>query len=368
MAWPVGKPRFFHTSFVTAASQITPSSVATGRTSRAQKSGSGTGDMTASGDFSGSEDADYLAQIDATGTGELGSATFRWSDNDGQTIEASAVTTASAVQTLSSAVNVAFTSTAGATDYVAGDLWRFKAFLPYGKAKLIDRDPDTEWRGSTVASTVYLVFDALTDKAPSTLILYEHNLTSAATIRIQGSGDPAFGTLTVDEAVTWAADRIAHDITSVPRHLHYWRVALTDTGNPDGFPRIADVFLGNFTQPTRSFALGDIRRKRRLAQREQMRSGRWIGGLNIVVEEFELTFDALSADDKDALLAVYDALNDTTNRQVLPVYFVPDDDTLTDVILCEWDGPAEVQHDPSGPERGYTMKIRLVEIPRTVGD
>jgi hypothetical protein len=65
-------------------------------------------------------------------------------------------------------------------------------------------------------------------------------------------------------------------------------------------------------------------------------------------------------------VAVFDALNDLTNRRVYPVFFSPMDTDLSQVFLCEW-SDQQIIHtgEADAPER-YTVPVRLLEIPRTL--
>src|SRR6185295_11083201 len=90
-------------------------------------------------------------------TGEIGSATFKWSNDGGATFTATGVATSTSPVTLQNGITIQWSQGAG-NDVVAGDNWRFKGYLPYGRDKILDRDRDTEWR-STGVSSESLAFD-----------------------------------------------------------------------------------------------------------------------------------------------------------------------------------------------------------------
>lgn len=364
----MGSARFLAPNLITAASMITPSSTAAGVLSNAQKEGAGAGTMATAGDYSGTTDRDYLVQIDLAGA--LGAATFKWSNDDGMTFTASGVATSSSAIALENGITVIF----GAGPFVLGDIWRFKAYRPYGASKLIDLDRNSEWRSaSDVSAAINVVIDFGSAKTPDALVIDKHNFTSAATIKIQADDDPAFGTLGVDETVTWASGQIVHTLTTTPRAFRYWRLRVTNTANPDGYLSIAELVLTATTGLTRNFAPGLVRTRERVADRMRTPAGTFYGGLNAVVEVFEIEWRLLESADRTTLLDVYAALMDESEREIRPIYFQPDRAVATvtrsgvacgDVYLCEWDGDMTLRHREGTPD-DWDAPIRLVEIPRT---
>ena len=368
----MGKSRFMHTNMITAASMLAPSSNAVGVLSNAQKEGSGSGSLQTAGDHTAASELIYLVVIDLAG--EVGVATFKWSDDDGAAFDATGVLTSTSAVALNNGISAIFAGGTGA-DFVLADLWRFRALLPHGKAKLIDLDPDTEWRSaSSIASAINVVVDFASAKAPDALVVHKHNFSSGATIRLQADDASDFSSLGVDEAVSWATGSIIHYPSTTPRSFRYWRLRVTDAANADGYLRIAGLFLGGYTEPVRSVALGHRRSRQRLADRRQMLSGRWSGGLNAVAEVFELNWTRLAAAERTALLDVYNSLLDEALRTVSPCYFHLDSAAPTvtrngvtygDVYLCEWDGQGEVEQE-SDSGATYVVPARLVEVPRTL--
>lgn len=358
----MAKARLFAENFLTAASMLTPSTTALGQISNPQKEGSGVGSIQVAGNFSGTSDIDYVVQID--GAGELGAATFRWSDDDGSTWDAAGVTTSASPITLNNGVTVTFAGGSG-TDFALNDLWRFKAWLPYGRAKLLDLDRDTEYRSANVSAILTLAMDLGQAKTPLALIIGDHNFSSSAVIQIQGSSASDFSSLGVDEVVTWRSGSMLHYFTTASRLFRYWRLRVDNIGNSDGYYRLSTLYLGTYVDLAQSFALGDVRRRQRMAARERLISGRWSGGLNTVVMEFDVVWEYLSEADKDRLVTAFNTTNNTTTRTISPLYFNPDSDTPGDIFLCEWEEALEIITLADAPGR-YRVGARLLEVARTV--
>lgn len=357
-----GKASFMAVNMASLADTVlTASSQQTGVASKPQKEGAGAAGAVLGGTYSGQENLDYYIEIQTTG--EIGVATFRWSDDGGVTFDASGVVTSTAPVALNNGVTVRWTQGSG-NDVVAGDNWRFKAYLPYHRNKVVDRERDTEWRSTGVAAES-LTFDLASAMQPQALVILDHNLTSSASITLQGSSN-AFASVAVSYVIPWRSGSILHFLGAPLQTLRYWRVQFANPGNTDGYIRVSEVFLGAYSRLSRSFELGDIRGKQRVGQRDRLLNGKFYGAVNTVLRVFDLAWVRNSQTDRDVLVAVFDALNDLENRQVLPVFFSPMDTDLSQVYLCEWsDQQVIATGEADAPER-YTVPVRLIEQPRTL--
>lgn len=359
-----GKSSFLHTNMIpNTDAGITATTQATGATSRPQKEGAGSASAILGGTYTGTNDLDYYIEVESTG--EIGAATFRWSDDGGVTFVATGVATSTAAVALNNGVTVRWTQGSG-NDVVDGDFWRFKAYLPYHRRNVLDRDRDTEWRSTSVSSQ-FLVFDLGSAQEPSALAVLDHNLTSGASIILQGSTTSNFAVIADTRTIPWQSGRLLHFLGGPLQTLQHWRLSISDPSNTDGYLRISELFLGGYTRLDRTFDLGDFRGRVREGQRDRTRSGRYYGAVNTVLAVFDLSYIRLSQTDRDQLIiTVFDALNDLENRQVLPVFFSPMSTDLSQIYLCEWqDGQAIGASESDAPER-YSVPVKLVETPRTL--
>lgn len=358
-----GKASFLHTNMIPDTDGgIVASTQAPGVASRPQKEGSGSASAILGGSYSGTNDLDYYIEIESTG--EIGATTFRWSQDGGTTFVATGVSTSTSPVALNNGLTVRWTQGAG-NDVVDGDVWRFKAYLPYHRRKVLDRDRDTEWRSTSVVGQS-LTFDFGSALTPAVLAVLDHNFTSSASIVLQGANNSGFAPIATSRAVPWQSGALLYFLGPPLSTLQYWRLQVTNPGNPDGYLRISDLFLGGYTRLNRTFDLGDFRGKIRTGQRDRTNSGKFYGAVNAVVRVFDLSWIRLDQDERDALiLTVFDALNDLENRQVRPVFFSPMDTDLSQIYLCEWHEQAVAGAETDAPER-YTVPVRLVEIPRTL--
>ena len=105
------------------------------------------------------------------------------------------------------------------------------------------------------------IIDLGVTKEVQAVIIQDHNLTSNAEITLKARGDTSwhFTTSTsepVDETITWADDKILHYVVSSSNTQRYWRVDVSDTGNPDGYIEIGNLYLGPYDEMVRNAAIG----------------------------------------------------------------------------------------------------------------
>lgn len=358
----LGQSRFMPVNLITSSTALTASSQAAGLASRPQKSGAGSSVMTVGGTYSNNENLDYVVKIESTG--DIGTATFKWSSNGGQSWAATGVGTSTSPVTLSNGLTVSWATGSG-DDVVLDDEWTFKGFHPYHRMYLLDRDRDTEWRSSDASGTITLSANMGSAQTVNALVLMDHNFTSGATIQLQASAASDFSSLALNLTVPWQATNLLYYVPS-PAAYQYWRLAVTDGSNPTGYLRASELCFSTYIQLTLTYALGDTQGKARMGRREQTLSGKFYGQLNTVVRNYDLSWIRMSATDRDTMIGIFDSLNNLTTRQVLPVFFNPDSNDLSKISLCEWqEGTVQAANEVDAPER-YTVPVRLEEVPRTI--
>ncbi len=81
---------------------------------------------------------------------------------------------------------------------------------------------------------------------PNCAALAGHNLSSGATIKVQGNATDAWGGPTVDETIVWRAGAMMHFFAGSA--LRFWRFHFADAANPDGYIQIGRLSLGTYLQ------------------------------------------------------------------------------------------------------------------------
>jgi len=82
------------------------------------------------------------------------------------------------------------------------------------------------------------------------LVIFDHNMTSSATVTLKGVDPPIFS-----EAVTWASGQILHYLSAATTK-RYWQLQITDAANTDLYIEIGELFLGPYMELSRNYREG----------------------------------------------------------------------------------------------------------------
>ncbi len=245
----MGKSRFLYNNLITSGNSLTIDSVKPGIATTALKDGTGSASMSTDGDFTGSQDLEYLIEVSVSGTStEVGEALFRYSTVTTNWIE-TGVTTTTTFTSLNNGVSVAFTGGA-ASDFINLDRFYFKGINFCNAEKLVDWDRDTRYRSDDVSGSSISI-DLGTSYTVSSLVLYDHNFSAGVSITFSGATKENWvtGTPEVSESVTYGVTKILHFLTSAASYP-FWRVEINDSGNADEYIEIGELFLGDYFEPT----------------------------------------------------------------------------------------------------------------------
>jgi len=139
----------------------------------------------------------------------------------------------------------------GFFDYQDGERYYLgEEVLPYGvsadsetsgyeASSLIDLHFFTFYRSTGTSAAITLDLDSA--KTVNDVALIDHNLTSGATISIQGNDTDSWGSPAFSQALQWASQNITSTVSATNR---YFRLVINDPGNPDGYVEMADWFVG----------------------------------------------------------------------------------------------------------------------------
>lgn len=329
--------RFMYNNLITSETMLAVSSLRNGVVMSALKNGTGSASMATSGLFTGQTDREYIVEIDSiVGGAEVGQATFKWSDGSGGW-NATGVTTPSSATELNNGVYIAFTSGTGA-DFVVGDKWYFKAVNMFNAGKMLTLSRDDRYRSAAIESpnTISITFDS--EQAIDAVIIYDHNLTSAATITLWGDDaatfDSAGGSPQVVETITWTTEKILHYLTTSDRTKRYWQLRIDDAANPDLYIEIGELFFGSYFSPSKNYRYGESIETEFITSANKSQYGvRFVRFAN-VLEVFALEFAGLPDSDITSFKALLDAITDRSTQEQKPIYFNHDPASPSDVLIC----------------------------------
>ena len=117
-------------------------------------------------------------------------------------------------------------------------------------ANLQDSRPTAVWRTEGCADES-VVIDLGSPGTATLAALLEHNLTSSATISLQANSADSWTSPPFSASLDWHPSIIIELFNQVS--YRYWRLAVADSANPDGYLQIGRLWLGDCFQPARDF-------------------------------------------------------------------------------------------------------------------
>ncbi|MDD5533486.1 MAG: hypothetical protein PHC52_11890 [Syntrophales bacterium] len=202
------------------------------------------------------------------------------------------------------------------------------AAAEYPLANIKNIWPTYVFRTASLGAPDYIKWDLHTAQFVSCFILWNHNISAGATIRLQGNATDSWGTPTYDEAVTWTEENLVHVLTSAVS-LRWWRLIITDALNPDGYISAGCRFLGDVFQPGESNAT----RVPSLIDPSEIafsRGGQLTAAQLDGYDQMSYAFDAVGAADQATMKTIYRALGtfkpyfiiEDSNYPTTTVYYV----------------------------------------------
>lgn len=314
---------------LTGATPLTPSHQTAAELGAVVTLNAGSATMGRFGTYTDVVSRDYVIQIDSVTGSAINQATFRWSDTGGATWNNSLIGIIGiAPFGLSHGILVNWLVGPGSPQFVLGDSWRFRAERKYPVTNLTDLRRDYEYRSGAVAdaAVVTIPFDLSTQRTPSHLILFDHNLLSGTTIRLQSSEASNFSPLEYNQVVPWASSKIIYPLVS-PTAARYWRLHLTAAAGQTEV-RIGEWYLGDALEMSRSFSIGFTRQRVHAAGGDVAQLMRGPAPLGLMPTRYEIRFEVrqLGGENDIGKLRTLDALtNDGANRQRKPFWIYQDE-------------------------------------------
>lgn len=113
-----------------------------------------------------------------------------------------------------------------------------------------DPIPTKVWR-TTGTSSENLVLDLGAPKQATVVVLLEHNLTASATITLQANSSDSWSTPPFSANLDHHEKNIIKFFNQA--QYRFWRLLLSDSGNPDNYLQLGRLWIGGHFQPDRDF-------------------------------------------------------------------------------------------------------------------
>lgn len=335
----MGKARFNYNNYITSSSMITASSTKAGFPSTPVKFGSGSSTMNISGDFTGTENMRYIVEIDSVSSGyEIGQSTFKVTrqDSNGNTILSTGTVTSTSPIAVENGISIFFVTGSG-NDFELADRWSFVCETRFGVGNLLIFDRDKRYRSNILESPNTLVINFGTAKEIQCLAIFDHNLTSGATITWEVNNSNSWITPAGTYSITYNANKILYYPTSIPNY-QYTRLAITDTSNPDNYIEIGKLYLGPYLELTKNFVVPYSRPLSFITDSISNAYGRDDDTYYNQRQQFDLDYKNMPNADVASVKSMFTSLLNKTTKQYKGFFFNIDSDTPNEYWM--------VKHDP----------------------
>jgi len=147
------------------------------------------------------------------------------------------------------------------------------------------------------------------------LVLFDHNLSSAATITLKGVEPTLFS-----EAITWNDNKIIHYLSAATTK-RYWQLQITDTTNSDNYIEIGELFLGTYFEPEKYWADNPTRNIKSILETNITSYG---ARKNIFYNkqlDFSYNFDLITDEEMNNFESMFDSIANRETGKLQPIYF-----------------------------------------------
>lgn len=183
----------------------------------------------------------------------------------------------------------------------------------------------------SLTTSINVVIDLGSDLTATAFFLANHNLTSSATITLEGNDTNAWTTPTYTNSIAYSSD-IIYEVFATQTY-RYWRIVIADATNPDELIKFGGVFLGTYlTAPNFSHVLTEAMVDTSVISRSL--SGQVYIDTNYDYITYSLNHPRVTESGRDSLKAmmkankkkpVYMLLDETSTTEFIPFYGTIDD-------------------------------------------
>ena len=141
----------------------------------------------------------------------------------------------------------------------------------------------------------------------------------------------------LDETIPWRAGTTHRYLATSPRSYRYWRLRIGgDSGNPDGYIGIGELYLGGYFEPAEDFEFGSSPDGEVAAERAQeTESGSPRSVLLNRLRAAGLEYVHLSDADLASFRSMFQAVKDKDNERSLPLFVHLDVDDAASLALYQ---------------------------------
>jgi hypothetical protein len=329
-----------------------------------EKFAAGSWNLRVEGVYTDTVNRNYLIMV-SFGS-DVEASRFDWSDDGGVNWGGVNISITNAIPySLNHGLSIIWSPGTYLPNLVSGDRFRFHIERPYRPALAIDLNRENTIRSAaiSVGGTWIVTFPFAVNTTPDTLLLFDHNIPSNATIRLQGSTTSNFAATPLNNVINWTANKIRYAVpTGATRTYPYWRLHITVV-SAVSYIEMSGLYLGAEIAFTREFDAGFRKSLTLLGGSEASILARGQGRYGIQPQRYELTFGHRAPADDLTKFDTLWALTHPTSGSMRPFYLYMDSvATLPIFELFHLEGDLTEAHDFL--ERS-TPSMSLIQVVRT---
>jgi hypothetical protein len=214
------------------------------------------------------------------------------------------------------------------------------------------------WRTTGVSDeTIKIDAGAGETITATSIAIAGHNLTAAATIKIQANATDAWGDPSIDETVTWDADIIT-DLFTNSTGYRFWRFYFDDDANGDGYLEIGRLFLGTRLQMPKIEPGVDIPYQDTSVVSTSI-SGESYGDEGVIIRAPAFRFPHLTDTERGNILSMWREV-----KKVKPIFLLIWEDSLDveGAIYCRINMDELAFAKDAQPGIGWALEIEFTEV------
>jgi hypothetical protein len=194
-------------------------------------------------------------------------------------------------------------------------------------ANAVDTFVAKVWR-TTGKTSEWIKFDLGSAKKNTMIAIFGHNLTSGATVTVQANSTDAWIPPSYSHAVTWNAQAM---VLFLDQTYRWWRIAIADTGNPDGYIEIGRICAGEYYEPAVNVTDGIQRKVMDPSTIEESEGRQGYAVEKETYRTYEVQFTGIALAQQQELETIFRAV-----KTIRPLVFAldPDNAPETDTIYC----------------------------------
>lgn len=188
------------------------------------------------------------------------------------------------------------------------------------------------WRTTGTSALAFLTVDnssVYTDGRFASII--NTNLTTAGSVTFQASTSSGFGSYNFKQLTRLNDYWYVGFPSTFTMQKRYWRVEISDTGNPDGYIEVGRVWVGDYIDVVKSVSPTFPEYRKDTSEFDQSYGGQHYGDEGIILRNYKFNFPYFNSTNKDDIVTF---IEDVKKTKKFVMILDEDDMTKVKPLYC----------------------------------